>query len=63
MGTERIKKNLDLTEDDVVGWCRLKILDEKADIRRQGKNWYVHTGGCVITVNASSGTLITAHRE
>lgn len=32
-------------------------------IERHGKNWYVHTDGCVITVNASSYTIITCHRE
>ena len=30
---------------------------------RQGKNWYVRINSCVITVNASSYTIITAHKE
>ena len=29
----------------------------------KGKNWYVCIDGCVITVNAGSYTIITAHRE
>ena len=46
-----------------VEWCRSKILDKNAVIGRQGKNWYVSVDGCVITVNAGSYTIITAHRE
>lgn len=63
MGMERIRKNLALSEGDVVSWCRSKILDESAVIERQGKNWYVRIEGCTITVNAGSYTIITAHRE
>lgn len=63
MGEERIKRNLSLTADDVVQWCRTKISDECAVIKRQGKNWYVHINNCVITVNAHSYTIITAHKE
>ena len=61
MGFERIKKNLRLWNKDIVGWCRKKILDPEAVITRNGKNWYVDTAGCIITVNASSYTIITAH--
>jgi hypothetical protein len=63
MGVDRIRKNLGLDNVDVVEWCRTKILDRNADITRQGKNWYVRIDGCVITVNASSYTIITAHKE
>ena len=63
MGVDRIRKNLDLDNVDVVEWCKTKILDRNADITRQGKNWYVRIDGCVITVNASSYTIITAHKE
>lgn len=62
MGVDRIRKNLNLGDIDVVAWCKSKILDKNADIARQGKNWYVSIDGCVITVNASSYTIITAHR-
>ena len=62
LGAERIRRNLALTEDPVE-WCRSKILDKNAVIGRQGKNWYVSVDGCVITVNAGSYTIITAHRE
>ena len=43
--------------------CRSKIMDENAIIDLRGKNWYVSVDGCVITVNAGSYTIITAHRE
>lgn len=61
MGVERIKRNLSLEVDDVVEWCKVRILDEKAVTQRRGKNWYVETCDCVITVNAYSYTIITAH--
>ena len=64
MGVDRIRRNLSLGDDveDVVEWCRQKILDTNADITRQGKTWYVKIDGCVITVNAYSFTIITAHK-
>ena len=63
MGVDRIRRNLSLGDDvkDVVVFCRQKILDNKAAISRQGKNWYVKNDGCVITVNTYSYTIITAH--
>ena len=63
MGVDRIRRNLELGDIDVVVWCKSRILDKNADITRQGKNWYVRNDGCVITVNASSYTIITAHKE
>ena len=63
MGVDRIKRNLGLGEIDVVAWCKKKILNEDAEIERRGKNWYVHIDGCVITVNATSYTIITCHKE
>ena len=63
LGVERIKRNLFLDTDDVVGWCKAKIDSVKAVITRSGKNWYVNIDNCIITVNAYSYTIITAHRE
>lgn len=62
LGKERIKKNLSLEIDDVVGWCRGKIKNTQAVILRKGKNWYIKEGNCEITVNAYSYTIITAHK-
>lgn len=61
MGVERIKRNLSIETDDVVAWCRARILDKDAVIERVGKNWYATAGHCRITVNAYSYTIITAH--
>lgn len=63
LGIERIKRNLSLDTDDVVAWCKDKISSADAIISRRGKNWYVTVDGIVITVNAHSYTIITAHRE
>ena len=65
MGIDRIRSNLELDDDvkDVVEWCREKILDNHAEISRQGKNWYIKIDGCIFTVNAFSYTIITAHKE
>jgi hypothetical protein len=63
LGIERIKRNLCLDVDDVVGWCRQKIEDKNSSIIRKGKNWYVNTSNCVITINAYSYTIITAHKK
>lgn len=61
MGFGHIKKNLQLSTEDVVGWCKNKITDKKSLITRKGKNWYVTNDNYVITINAHSYTIITAH--
>lgn len=63
LGVERIRRNLSLDSGDVVCWCRDKIESPAAVITRKGKNWYVAVEGSIITVNAYSYTIITAHRE
>mgnify|MGYP003481082803 CR=1 FL=1 len=60
---ERKKRNLSLDVDDVVEWCRDKIKSDNAVITRNGKNWYINIDACIITVNAYSYTIITAHKE
>ena len=62
MGVERIRRNLSLGSEEPVAWCRIRILDPNAAIERRGKNWYIRSDGCEITVNAYSFTIITAHR-
>ena len=65
LGVERIKRNLSLDVDanDVVDWCKTKINSANAALTRSGKNWYVSVDNCIITVNAYSYTIITAHKE
>ena len=61
LGVLRIQRNLDLPDIDIVAWCKNKIKASN-DIKRQGKNWYVKVDGIIITVNAHSYTIITAHK-
>ncbi|MDD4849699.1 MAG: DUF3781 domain-containing protein [Gemmiger sp.] len=63
LGVARIKKNLSFDTDDVVEWCKSKIIGQDATLERKGKNWYVTVQDSVITVNAYSFTIITAHRK
>lgn len=63
LGVERIRKNLSLDTDDVIGWCKAQILSPCSSIERRGKNWYIDTGTCTITMNAYSYTVITAHKQ
>lgn len=63
LGIVRIKSNLSLDTDDVVSFCMAKIKEPHAVISRNGKNWYIRVDGIVITVNAYSYTIITAHKE
>lgn len=63
MGVDLIRRNLGLGDVDVVSWCKERVLDKTSIKERQGKNWYVHADGCVITINASSYTIITCHKE
>ncbi|NBI73439.1 DUF3781 domain-containing protein [Clostridiaceae bacterium] len=63
LGVERIKRNLSLDTDDVVDWCKTKINSNNAVITRNGKNWYVKVDNYILTVNAYSYTIITAHKE
>ena len=62
LGVVRIKRNLALDTDHVVDWCRNRISSVEAFISRKGKNWYIAVDGCIITVNAYSYTIITAHK-
>ncbi len=61
MGKNRIKKNLNLNDIDVVEFCKSKIKDKKARIYKQGKNWYCVIDNIIITINSFSYTIITAH--
>lgn len=62
MGIDRIKKNLKLNTNDVVEFCKNKILDKDCNIYKQGKNWYCEIDNIKITINSYSYTIITAHK-
>lgn len=61
MGIDRIKKNLKLNTNDVVEFCKNKILDKNCNIYKQGKNWDCEIDNIKITINSYSYTIITAH--
>ena len=61
MGVDRIKKNLQLDTNDVVEYCKNKVLDKNCNIYKQGKNWYCQIDNIIITINSYSYTIITAH--
>ena len=60
MGIDRIKRNLKL-DDDVILYCKSKIVDDRCKIYKQGKNWYCEMDNIKITINSYSYTIITAH--
>lgn len=63
MGIDRIRKNLGLSAvDDVVEYCKNRIMDKSCVIYQQGKNWYCEIDCIKITVNSHSYTIITAHK-
>ena len=62
LGVIRIKENLSLNVENVIEWCKEKISLSNAKIIRKGKNWYITIDNCIITVNAYSYTVITAHK-
>lgn len=61
MGINRIRKNLKLDTDDIVSYCKNKVLDKNCNIYKQGKNWYCEIDNLKITINSYSYTIITAH--
>lgn len=61
LGIERIKRNLKLNTNNVVEYCKEKILDKNTKITKKGKNYYCEIDNIVITINSYSYTIITAH--
>ena len=62
LGIIRIRNNLEFKSNDIINWCKNIII--KADnILKKGKNWYVYKGEYILTINAKSYTIITAHEK
>ncbi len=61
MGIDRIRKNLKLETNNVVEYCKNRILDRNCNIYKKGKNWYCEVDNIKITINSYSYTIITAH--
>lgn len=62
MGVGRIQKNLGI-DDEPVSYCISKLKQENSVVTKEGKNYYVNVDDCIITVNSSSFTIITAHKN
>lgn len=64
MGADRVRRNLSLDVANVVTWVQKAVRNSPAkSIVRRGKNRYVFRDDFVITINAHSNTIITAHRR
>lgn len=63
LGEFRLQRNLLLETENIVEWCKAKINSSNTVITRNGKNWYAEADDCIITVNATSFTIITAHKK
>lgn len=61
LGELRIKRNLGFENTDVIEFCKSIIRNKKCNMYRQGKNYYFKLDNIVLTVNAKSYTVITAH--
>jgi hypothetical protein len=61
MGVERIRRNLGLADEDIVARCK-ECIKRHDLIMGLGKNWYVYCNDIVLTINAKSYTVITAHK-
>ncbi len=62
MGIGRIQRNLGIDEEPV-GYCISKLKQDNSVVSKEGKNYYVDVDGCIITINSSSFTIITAHKK
>ena len=60
LGKERIKRNIGLSFNEVISWCRQSDFN---NIEQKGKNWYVYADDFVLTINAKSHTIITAKKR
>ena len=61
MGIDRIRKNLKLNTNDVVKYCKNKILNKNCNIYKRGKNYYCEVDNIKITINSYNYSIITAH--
>lgn len=62
LGLKRIIKNLCFVDSNHLEFCKNIISDENTIIMRNGKNYYCTNDSIQITVNASTFTIITAHK-
>lgn len=65
LGEQRIKRNVRKVKeiDDAVGFCKSIITGNESKIYRKGKNYYCENDKIIVTINAYSFTIITAHAK
>ena len=62
LGEKRIRRNLNLKNEDIIEWCKRAISSLSDDsIVCKGKNWYIYGDWFILTINVYSQTVITAH--
>jgi hypothetical protein len=61
MGIERIRKNLNIENGNIVLFCKNIIVNDQSICYEKGKNFYCELDNVKITINLSSFTIITAH--
>ncbi|MDE5883523.1 MAG: DUF3781 domain-containing protein [Oscillospiraceae bacterium] len=65
LGTDRIRKNLNLDQiavPDVVAYCKQIIRQPDCLVYQNGKNFYCETKNIRLTIHAGNFTIITAHK-
>ena len=62
MGVGRIQRNLEI-DVEPVSYCISKLKKAESEVTKEGKNYYVKVDDCIITINAGSYTIITAHKN
>jgi len=50
LGRNRIKKNLQLEDEDVVTYCQNKIKNPKSIVTKKGKNYYIEIDNIIISL-------------
>lgn len=61
LGEERIKRNLFLSDDNVINYLKNKIFSKDCMIYKRGKNYYCEIDNLIITINSYNYCIITAH--
>nr|WP_081271798.1 DUF3781 domain-containing protein [Lacticaseibacillus rhamnosus] len=51
LGRDRIRHNLSLINGEIIDYCKKKILNLQAIIKRKGKNWYVKIAAITINIH------------
>ncbi|WP_458405269.1 DUF3781 domain-containing protein [Methanobrevibacter sp.] len=57
-----MQKNLGIISEPV-SYCISKLKQRDSVVSKEGKNYYVESEDCIITINSSSFTIITAHKK